>query len=110
VQGLIKDLRRFGLVNVVVLSLMAALVLLRDRLNWRFFLGSALITGYTVWAAYGYVFDQNWALSILFQNWAGPSYQAGMIFVACVFSDWLFLRGHITNLCMVGLGCIFAPL
>ncbi|MFC6760038.1 hypothetical protein ACFQFQ_11910 [Sulfitobacter porphyrae] len=62
VQGLLTDLRRFGLVNVVVLSLMLGLVVFRNHLNWRFTAFSVALTGYTAWAAYGYVYNQNWAL------------------------------------------------
>jgi len=97
VQGLLKDLRRFGLVNVAVLSLMLGLVMFRNHLNWRFTAFSVALTSYTAWAAYGYVFNQNWALAILFQDWASPGYQAAMIFVSILFFDWLFLRGIVTQ-------------
>lgn len=97
VQGLLKDLRRFGLVNVVVLSLMLGLVMFRNHLNWRFIAFSVALTTYTAWAAYGYVFNQNWALAILFQDWASPGYQAAMIIVSILFFDWLFLRRIVTD-------------
>lgn len=97
VQGLLTDLRRFGLVNVVVLSLMLGLVVFRNHLNWRFTAFSVALTGYTAWAAYGYIYNQNWALAILFQDWASPGYQAAMIFFALLFFDWLFLRGNVTQ-------------
>lgn len=97
VQGLVTDLHRFGLVNVVVLSLMLGLVAFRNRLNWRFTVFSVALTGYTAWAAYGYVYNQNWALAILLQDWASPGYQAAMIFFALLFFDWLFLRGKVTH-------------
>lgn len=97
VQGLMTDLRRFGLVNVVVLSLMLGLVVFRNHLNWRFTAFSVALTGYTAWAAYGYIYNQNWALAILFQDWASPGYQAAMIFFALLFFDWLFLRGNVTQ-------------
>jgi len=93
VQGLLIDLRRFGFVNVVVLSLMLGLVAFRNHLNWRFTALSVALTGYTAWAAYGYVYKQNWALAILLQDWAAPGYQVAMIFFALLFFDWLFLRG-----------------
>ena len=97
VQGLLIDLRRFGFVNVVVLSLMLGLVAFRNTLNWRFTALSVALTGYTVWAAYGYVYNQNWALTILLQDWTSPGYQAAMIFFALLFSDWLFLGGKVTQ-------------
>ena len=97
VQGLLTDLRRFGLVNVVVLSLMLGLVAFRNHLNWRFTAFSVALTSYTVWAAYGYVYNQNWALAILLQDWASPGYQAAMVFFALLFFDWLFLRGKVTE-------------
>ncbi len=100
VRGLLLDLRHFGLVNVLTLSLMMGLVIFRNYLNWRFMAFSIAVTAYTAWATYGYVYKQNWALSILLQDWAAPGYQAGMIFAALLFFDWLFLRGRITE--MVG--------
>lgn len=97
VRGLLIDLRRFGLVNVVALSLMAGLVIFKGHSNWRFTAFSILVTGYAAWAAYGYVFEQNWAFAILTRDWAAPGYQAGMILVSCMFFDWLFLKGRVTN-------------
>ncbi len=97
VDGLITDLRRFGLVNVVALSLMVGLALFRKPLNWRFTAFSVALTGYIAWAAYGYVFGQNWALAILMNDWAAPAYQGTLIFVSCLFFDWLFLAGAVTT-------------
>lgn len=97
VRGLLIDLRRFGIVNVLVLSLMLGLVAFRNHLNWRFTAFSVALTSYTAWAAYGYVYNQNWALAILLQDWASPGYQAAMIFFALLFFDWLFLRGKVTQ-------------
>lgn len=98
VEGLVKDLRRFGLVNLIALSLMAALTLLMERLRWQFFALSTLVTGYTAYAVHGYLFRQNWALAILTHSWAAPGYQIAMILVILLLVDWLFLRGWITRL------------
>ncbi|MEM6623639.1 MAG: hypothetical protein AAF674_15525 [Pseudomonadota bacterium] len=97
VKGLLTDLRRFALVNALVLALMIGLVAFRNHLNWRFIAFSVALTTYTAWAAYGYVFNQNWALAILLHDWASPGYQAAMIFVSLLFFDWLFLRGQVTQ-------------
>ena len=106
VVSLIADLRQFGLVNIVVLSLMVALLLLRGPQKWQLVAFSVAITGYTAWAAYGYVVDQNWALSIILQDWAAPGYQAGMIIAACILADWLFLRCRISRLVSGAIGGI----
>ncbi|MEO1179234.1 MAG: hypothetical protein AAFV87_19425, partial [Pseudomonadota bacterium] len=109
VQGLLIDLRRFGFVNMVVLILMLGLVAFRSYSNWRFTAFSVSLTAYTVWAAYGYVYNQNWALTILLQDWASPGYQIAMIFFAFLFFDWLFLQGTVTqtisNLISSALSC-----
>ena len=97
VDGLVRDLRQFGLVNAVAFSLMIALVVVRHWLNWRFAALSVVMTGYTAWAMHGYLFRQNWAQTILFQEWAGPAYQFSMIVVCLFFCDWLFLRGVVTR-------------
>lgn len=104
VRALINDLRRFGLVNIVALSLMISLVVIRNFSNWRFTAFSIALTGYTAWAAYGYVYKQNWALAILLQDWVAPGYQIAMICVSCLFFDWLFLRGKITEMVVSAVG------
>lgn len=98
IAGLVADLRRFGLVNVVAFTLMIGLVLFRQHLNWRFAALGVAMTGYTAWAMHGYLFRQNWAQTIIFQDWAGPVYQVAMILTCLLFSDWLFLRGFVTRL------------
>lgn len=98
VAGLIADLRRFGVVNAIVLLLLAGLTALRNVLNWRFAAFSVALTGYTAWAAHGYVYKQDWALAILLQDWAAPGYQTAMIFVALFLADWLFLNGFFSKL------------
>lgn len=108
VQQLTMDLRRFGIVNLVTLALMSALLLLKDVLNWRFAALSISVTGYAAWAAYGYIYTQDWARTVLLQDWAAGGYQATMIFVCCLFSDWLFLRGQVTRLVMDAVAS-FAP-
>ncbi len=97
IKGLLLDLRRFGLINAVVLALMLGLVIFQNHLNWRFTAFSVALTSYTAWSAYGYVFKQDWAFAILTQDWAAPGYQATMIFFACLFFDWLLLKGRITD-------------
>lgn len=106
VRGLILDLRRFGMVNVVVFALMMGLIVFRNHLNWRFAALSVAMTGYAAWASYGYIYGQNWALSILFQDWAAPGYQVAMIFMAALFSDWLFLRGWITRITLEAIASV----
>lgn len=86
------------MVTMVVLLLLAGLTLFRDVLNWRFAAFSFALTGYTAWAAHGYVYKQDWALSILLQDWAAPGYQAGMVAVALFLADWLFLDGFFSKL------------
>ena len=98
IAGLVSDLRRFGVVNIVAFSLMIALLALRRWLNWRFVALSVAMTGYVAWAAYGYVFSQNWAYSILFQDWAAGTYQVTMMIVCLFLIDQLFLRGFFLNL------------
>jgi hypothetical protein len=96
-SGLMVDLRRFGIVNAVALSLMIGLILFRGLLNWRFTAFSVILTSYVAYAAYGYLFEQNWAMAMLTQDWAAIGYQTMMIFVSCLLFDWLFLNGRITD-------------
>ena len=97
VEGLVTDIRRFGLVTAAVFALAMAAVLVRRIGGRRTVAFSVGLTGYTLFAAHGYVFGQDWARTILFQDWAGPAYQAGMIFVALVLVDWVFLRAIVTR-------------
>ncbi len=106
VEGLITDLRRFGLVNMIALSLMMALVFFRSPLNWKISAFSTVLTGYIAWAAYGYVYQQDWVSAFLFKDWAAPLYQVSMIFVSIILADWLFLKGRITQFIIDAIGNI----
>ena len=97
VSGLTADLRRFGLVNLVVLSLALALIVTRRTPTTRLAIFSVAVTAYTAWAAYDYLFQQDWEKTILLRDWAASSYQFWMICVACVLADWVFLKGRITE-------------
>lgn len=97
VAGLLLDLWRFGLLNFVALSLMVALVLVRNQTHWKLTAFACALTGYMGWATYGYIFKQNWALSILLQDWAAPSHQTMMVLVAFLLADLLFWQGQITS-------------
>ena len=108
VRGLLLDLRRFGLVNVVTLALMSALIIFKGILNWRFAALSVGVTGYATWAAYGYIYKQDWARTVLLQNWAADGYQVAMIVVCCLFFDWLFLRGKVSEMVAASIGAIFS--
>lgn len=58
---------------------------------------SVAITGYTAWAAYDYVFQQDWERTILLHDWAASGYQFSMILIACLLADWVLLKGRITE-------------
>jgi hypothetical protein len=96
-RGLVADLRRFGAVNMAAFALMMGLVLARRIADWRFVAFSCALLGVTAYMTYWYVFGQNWAQAILFQEWSALFYQGAMIFACCVMIDWLFLRGRITE-------------
>lgn len=110
VRGLISDLRRFGIVNVVAMALLIGIVLTKEKLDTRLVIFSVAVTAYAAWAAYGYVYQQDWALTILFRDWAAPSYQWGMVIASCVFFDILFLKGRVTrilyDILMQGIGAL----
>lgn len=97
VDGLLTDLMRFGVVTAVALSLALCLVFVRGWLSGRFIAFSAAMTAYAGWAAYGYFFNQNWAMTIILNDWAAPGYQIAMVLVSALFADWVFLRGRITE-------------
>lgn len=108
VSGMTSDLRRFGLVNFMVLSLALVLIATRRSLSTRIALFSVAVTGYTAWAAYDYLFQQDWARTVLLQDWAATGYQFWMIFVACLFFDWIFLRGWITDSIVSSISNVFS--
>lgn len=97
VNGLIADLRRFGIVNAVAFVLMIGLVLFRGMRDWRFATFSIALTVYAGWAIHGYLFRQDWVRTVLFNDWAAPGYQLAMVVVSLVLADWLFLRGFVTG-------------
>lgn len=104
--GLKGDLQRFCAVNALAFMLLLGLGLRHKTSNAPALALSFLLTLYTCWAAYDYVFGQNWVLTIVFQDWAAPAYQSGMALVALFLADLLFLRGRVTNLAMSAISSI----
>lgn len=104
--GLISDLRGFGAVNVIAFALMIGLVAVRQLSNWRFVTFSVALFGFTLYMTHWYLFGQDWAQVILFQNWAAGLYQGAMIFACLVMIDWLFLRAFFTRLAGNAIGSI----
>lgn len=109
VGGMIADLRRFGLVNVVVLSLALALLASRPTMDTRVAVFSVAVTAYTAWATYDYLFQQDWKRAVMLRDWAATGYQATMIVVAFILFDWVVLKGRITNAILDMLGSVSGP-
>lgn len=95
-QGLISDLRRFGLVNVVALSLLMGLVIFRNRLNWSFAAFSVAMTSYTVWAAYGYFFKKNWHFQSFWKIGRQQGIKPGW-YLSHFYFYWLFLKRTVSR-------------
>ncbi|MGH1413290.1 MAG: hypothetical protein ACRBB0_07335 [Pelagimonas sp.] len=98
IDGLKRDFRRFGLVNLMVLSLLVALVGFKQIFTSKIAAFSVALTAYVGWAVHGYVFNQNWVTTILFRDWTALSYQIGMIFAGLILADWVFLKARVTRL------------
>lgn len=110
VDGLLGDLRSFAAANLIAFLTLIFLSIFRGRLGARILPMTLLLTGYVLYAAYWYVFGQDWASVILFNDWAAGAYVTTMIIVYILLIDFTFLRGKITDFVFSAIGSAFSAI
>lgn len=97
IAGLIGDLTTFGAANLVAFLTLIFLTIFRGRFGLRILPMTLLLMTYVCAAIYWYVFTQDWASAILFNNWAAGGYVATMCIVYFLLIDFTFFNGAITD-------------
>lgn len=94
---LTKDVRVFLGVNSVVFILFILASLLRPKAVVHLFLPGALLLVSTVFCSYFYIFEQDWLLTILYDNYTGFAYLGYLAFVFGILCDIAFNKGRVTT-------------
>ena len=95
VHGLRRELTIFFGLNLVLFVLVGAVSFFGAPSRGLVLPASALFGG-TVWAAYLFVFDQNWLATIVFNNWTGYGHigLVGIIFVYLLYVARVMMRSR----------------
>lgn len=97
VAGLVADLTTFGTANLIAFLTLIFLTIFRGQFGLRILPMTLLLMAYVSAAIYWYVFTQDWAAAILFNNWAAGGYVATMCIVYFLLIDFTFFYGRITE-------------
>lgn len=97
VAGLLADLATFGTANLIAFLTLIFLSIFRGKFGLRILPMTLLLTAYIGAAIYWYIFTQDWASAILFNNWAAGGYVATMCVVYFLLIDFTFFYGRITE-------------
>ncbi len=97
ITGLRADLTTFGIANLVAFLTLIFLSVFKGRFGARILPMTLLLAAYVLYAMYWYVFTQDWAAAILFNNWAAGGYVATMLVVYFLLIDFTFFNGAITD-------------
>lgn len=108
IDELRTDLTRFGTANLIAFLPLIFLSVFRGRFGLRILPMTLLLATYVLYAMYWYVFTQDWAAAILFNNWAAGGYVASMLVVYFLLVDFTFFNGAITDAIIQAIGTVLS--
>jgi len=97
VVDLKRDIRIFTSANGLVFFLILFLVILKPEAYLQIFVPSLLAAAATVVCSYFYIFEQNWLLTIIFNDYLGFTYIAYLAVVFGLMCDIILNRARITT-------------
>jgi hypothetical protein len=82
VEQLKRDVRVFTAANAAMFLLVLAIALAKPQASLQLFVPGLLLTAATVICSYFYIFEQNWLLTIIYNDYLGYAYLAylGLVF------------------------------
>jgi len=92
-----RDIRIFSASNAAVFLLLLLISFLKPRAVAHLFLPGALLAASTAICSYFYVFEQNWLLTMIHNNYLGFAYLGWLGFVFLILCDIVFNKGRITT-------------
>jgi hypothetical protein len=97
VADLKRDIRIFTSANALVFLLILALAIGKPQACLQLFVPGILATVATMICSYFYLFEQNWLLTILFNDYLGFTYLAYLALVFALLCDIILNRARITT-------------
>ena len=92
-----RDVRIFTGSNLLVFLLLFFISFLKPQAISHLFVPGILLTGATVVCSYFYIFEQNWLLTIIYNDYLGFAY-LGYVFIVFLFlCDIVFNRARVTT-------------
>ncbi|THU01994.1 hypothetical protein E9531_08320 [Lampropedia puyangensis] len=97
VEGLKKDIRIFTGVNACMFTLVLALSLFKSRATLQLMIPAGLLVVATLVCTYFYIFEQNWLLTIIHNDYLGFAYLGYLSLVFAFLCDIALNRARITT-------------
>ncbi len=97
VADLKRDIRIFTFSNALVFLLILALAIRKPQASLQLFVPGILAAASAVACSYFYIFEQNWLLTILFNDYLGFTYLAYLAVVFALLCDIFLNRARITT-------------
>ena len=97
VENLKHDVRIFTASNALVFLLLVFVSFLKPQAVAHLFLPGMLLVLSTVLCSYFYIFEQNWLLTIIYNDYLGFMYAGYLAFVFAFLCDVVFNRARITT-------------
>lgn len=97
VDDLKRDIRIFTGANAAMFLLLLAIAFLKPQAVLQLFVPGLLLAGATVICSYFYIFEQNWLLTIIHNDYLGFAYLAYLGLVFGLLCDIVLNRARITT-------------
>lgn len=98
-----RDVRIFTGSNLLIFSLIFLISFLKPRAVTHLFLPGILLVISTGICSYFYVFEQNWLLTIIYNDYIGMGYLVYLGILFLFLSDIVFNRGRVTTKILNGI-------
>ena len=98
-----RDIRIFSATNAAAFILLLLSSLLKPQAVRHLFVPGLLLVVATLVCAYGYVFEQNWLLTVIYGSYLGYAYAAYLCVVFLFLCDIALNRGRVTTRLVNGL-------
>lgn len=97
VENLKSDIRIFTAANGAAFLLLVVVTFLKPRAILQLFVPALLLGLATITCSYFYIFEQNWLLTIIYNDYIGFAYLGYLLLVFGLLSDIGFNRARITT-------------
>ncbi|VAV96835.1 hypothetical protein MNBD_ALPHA01-797 [hydrothermal vent metagenome] len=96
-EKLTRDVRIFLGINSLVFLIFLFVSFLKPRAIIHLFVPGILLFLSTIFCSYFYIFEQNWFLTILYDDYTGFAYLSYLTFTFLILSDIVFNKARVTT-------------